>query len=101
MITLGEGLVAYKICAKAEGRSERTIRAVTDAVRYFSSFLGEGDIDLQSLDGQSLRRFILALQSKNAFSNHRFTRPQKRKLSPAAIASYVRSIKSFFSFLAH
>ena len=98
MTTLSDALVAYHICAKAEGKSPRTVSWVTDAIRYFSEFLG-GDINLEQVTANELRRFIIALQQKKAFSSHRFTKPQERGLSPEAIASYIRAIKSFFSFL--
>jgi integrase/recombinase XerD len=99
LTTLSEALAAYRICAKAEGKSPKTVAWIADAVRYFSEFLGDEGNDLKNINAQSLRRFILVLQSKRAFSNHRFTRPQDRPLSPDTVASYTRAIKSFFSFL--
>jgi len=98
--TLSDAVTAYKICAKAEGKSPKTISWVTDAVRYFSDFLGDGHHDLSKVTVHDLRRFILALRNAKAYSHHRFTRPQDRPLSPQSIVSYVGAIKSFFSFLA-
>jgi len=99
MTTLTDALAAYRICAKAEGKSYKTVDWVCDTVRYFSEFLGEQANDLFSMNAQCLREFILALQTKKAFSQHRFTRPQEKSLSPDSVASYTRAIKSFFSFL--
>ena len=99
MATLQDALTAYRICAKAEGKSAKTIGWTTDAVGYFADFLGGEGIELETIDAQSLRRFILALQAKPAFSSHRFTRPSNRPLSPETVASYTRAIKGFFSFL--
>jgi len=59
-------MTAYRICAKAEGKSPKTIAWTTDAVRYFADFLGDEGIELETIDAQSLRRFILALQAKPA-----------------------------------
>jgi integrase/recombinase XerD len=98
VITLSDALTAYRICAKAEGKSPRTVSWVTDAIRYFSDFLG-GDINLEQVSANDLRRFVLALQQKKAFSNHPFTKQQDRGLSPESIASYTRAIKCFFAFL--
>ena len=98
MTRLSDALTAYRICSKAEGKSPATVSWVADAIRYFSEFLG-GDIDIDRLTANDLRRFIIALQEKRAFSRHRFTKPQDRPLSPESIASYTRAIKSFFSFL--
>ena len=48
MTTLSDALVAYRICAQAEGRSPRTIEWITSSVRYFSEFLG-GDPELSNI----------------------------------------------------
>ena len=45
MATLSDALAVYKICARAEGRSPKTLRAVAQAVSYFNDFLGEIDIE--------------------------------------------------------
>jgi len=99
LTTLSEALAAYRICAKAEGLSLKTVNWISDTVGYFSEFLGDGANDLSNISAQSLRQFILALQSKKTFSNHRFTRRQDKPLSPETIASYTRAVKTFFSFL--
>jgi len=44
MTTLSDALAVYKACARAEGRSPKTVRAVAQAVRYLSDFLGELDV---------------------------------------------------------
>jgi site-specific recombinase XerD len=95
--TLSDGLAAYRICAQAEGKSQRTIDWIADAVGYFNEFLGNPDLETITVD--NLRGFIIALQRKRAFSNHRLTKPQNRTLSPESVASYARAIKTFFSFL--
>jgi len=99
LMTLSEALTAYRICAKAEGKSARTIDWVTDSVRYFAAFAG--DIPPEKLTASHLRQFIIALQQKRAFSSHPYTKAQDRALSPETVASYVRAIKSFFSSLQH
>jgi site-specific recombinase XerD len=91
-------MVAYRVCARAEGKSPRTISWVEDAVRYFVDFLGT-DIPIDQVTATDLRRFITALQQKHVFSSHRFTRVQNRTLSPNTVASYTRAIKTFFSFI--
>ena len=97
MTTLSDALTAYKICARAEGKSPKTIDWIADAVRHFGEFLG--DISLEEIGPNDLRAFIAALQSKEAWSNHRYIKSQNRKLSPESIKSYTRAIKTFFSFL--
>jgi integrase/recombinase XerD len=96
---LRDALTAYCICAKAEGRSGKTISWTTEAVGYLANFLGGDGVDLATISAQTLRSFILALQTRPAFSRHRFVKPQSRLLSSDTVASYTRAIKSFFSFL--
>ena len=96
--TLSEALSAYSICAKAEGKSPKTIRHVVQTVGYFRDFMG-GDIDLNSISANDLRRFIIGLQGKNKYLRHPFSKPQQCGLSPFSIATYCRGIKSFYAYL--
>ena len=95
--TFSDGFVAYKICAQAEGKSRRSIDWIIDIVGYFNAFLG--NLNIEAVTADDLRRFIIALQQRQAFANHRFTKPQNRPLSSESITSYTRAIKTFFSFL--
>jgi len=95
--TLSDGLAAYRICAQAEGKSQKTINWIINTVGYFNEFLGNPD--LNTITADDLRSFIILFQQKRAYSSHRFTKPQNRKLSPDSVASYTRAIKTFFSFL--
>ncbi|UCG82808.1 MAG: hypothetical protein JSW38_11585, partial [Dehalococcoidia bacterium] len=61
MATISEALAAYRICARAEGRSPKTIGWITSSVGYFTDFLG-GDQEISTLTANDLRRFIIALQ---------------------------------------
>lgn len=90
--------MSYRTCARAEGRSPKTVSWVEDAVCYFARFLGS-DIEIDLVNANDLRRFITALQGKKAFSNHPFTATQNRPLSPHTVASYARAIRCFFAFL--
>ncbi|MCX6000700.1 MAG: phage integrase N-terminal SAM-like domain-containing protein, partial [Chloroflexi bacterium] len=98
MSTLSDALTAYSICGRAEGKSPKTISWISETVGQFGAFLGS-DVDIADVTAADLRRFIIALQQRKAFARHPFTRVQERGLSPESIASYVRAIKSFFSFL--
>ena len=66
---LSEALTAYRICAKAEGKSRRTIAWVTSSVSYFSEFLG-GDLDIETIISNDLKRLIIALQDSQKYRNH-------------------------------
>jgi len=95
--TLSDGLAAYKICTQAEGKSQRTIGWIADIVGYFNEF--PGDPYIETIAANDLRGFTIALQQRQAFSNHRLAKPQNRMLSPQSVASYAKEIKACFSFL--
>ena len=99
VMTLQDALIAYRTYARAEGKSPKTIRWVSQSVGYFADFLGSDNQDIASITGNELRRFIIALQDKHKFSNHPYNRPQQAKLSPQSIETYARAIRAFFGFL--
>jgi site-specific recombinase XerD len=96
--TLSEALTAYCICARAEGKSPRTIEWITSSVGYFVDFLG-GDQDIDRVTGDDLRRFIIALQTSHKYRKHPYTKPQQEKLSPQTIETYARGVRAFFSYM--
>jgi site-specific recombinase XerD len=98
LATLQDCLTAYKVCAKSEGKSPRTIEWVTSSVGYFREFLGN-KVDITELTADDLRRFVLACRDSHKFRNHPFAKAQKEKLSPQSVETYVRAIRSFFSYL--
>ena len=66
---LSDALVAYRICARTEGKSPCTIGRVTSSVGYFGRFLG-GDPEISSVTADDLRRFIITLQNTGKFRDH-------------------------------
>jgi len=98
LATLSDALVAYRICAKAEGKSPKTIKWVTSSVSYFSNFLGD-NYDIGAITANDLRRFIIALQDRDKFSYHPFNKPQRAKLSAQTVNTYCRAIRAFFGYL--
>jgi site-specific recombinase XerD len=96
-MNLDEAVGAYRICARAEGLSSKTVEWVTSSVRYLSEFLGEGQ-DVESVSVQDYRRFILVLQGRARWNNHPWNRPEG-KLSPQTVETYARGVKAFFSYL--
>ena len=96
---LQDALVAYKTYARAEGKSPKTIRWITSSVGYFADFVGMEHQAIDSITGNDLRRFIIALQGKQKFSQHPYNKPQQAKLSPQSIETYCRAIRAFFGYL--
>jgi hypothetical protein len=82
--TLSDGLRIYRVLARAENRSPRTVEWITSSVRHFMEFLG-GDPDLATVSAADLRNFVLALQQTRTYRRHPFRRPQEALISQATI----------------
>ncbi len=96
--TLGDFIFVYDKFAATENKSNRTIETVTAAVRHFGDFLGEA-ASPQHVKAEDLRRYIAHLQERPKWFGHPHIRVREEKLSAHAIASYVRSIRSFWAWL--
>ena len=99
---LGPLIAAYSLCARTEGKSDRTIAIVASSVGYLEGFLrSEGlTTNVAEIGPTQLRAFILYLQRKRCFSTHPFNKTQEKGLSPHSVNCYLRSIRSFWSWLA-
>jgi site-specific recombinase XerD len=100
MTTLSDALTAYRISARAEGKSPKTIEWITCSLGYFREFLG-GDPDIRAITGDDLKRFIIAFQQRSKYAKHRYVKPHKEALSPQSIQTYARAVRAFFGHLAH
>lgn len=91
----------YRLCARTEGKSEKTIRITTTALTTLKDFLEARGYptDVTEIGAPELREFILHLQQVRAFEHHPFTRPQAKGLSGHAINCYLRAIRAFWSWL--
>lgn len=91
----------YRLCAKTEGKSDKTIAIVANSVSYFENFLrSEGlPTDVTQIGSREIRAFILYLQQKRCFSGHPLNKTQERGLSGHTINCYLRSIRVFWSWL--
>ncbi len=91
----------YRLCARTEGKSDKTILIAATALNKLRQFLESRGYptDVIEIGTQELREFILYLQEVRAFEYHPYTRPQTRGLSGHAINTYLRSIRAFWSWL--
>ncbi|MFC2019301.1 tyrosine-type recombinase/integrase [Chloroflexota bacterium] len=96
--SLGDFLFIYQQFAAAENKSPRTIEAVTASVGHFGNYLG-GCEDPGKLRPDDLRRYIRSLLAKKRWQGHPTIKSGHGSLSPHSIASYVRSIRAFWSWL--
>jgi site-specific recombinase XerD len=96
--TLSDALAAYRIFAQTEGKSPKTVRWITSSLGYFSAFLGDHQ-DIAEINGNDLRRFIIALRERHKFASHPYTRPMEATISLQFIQTYARAVRAFFGFL--
>ncbi len=94
-------IASYRLCARAEGKSPKTIEMVTSCVGYLEDFLNSEGLttDATNIGGTGIRAFILYLQLKQCFNRHPFAQPQPRGLSQHTVNTYLRSIRAFWSWL--
>ncbi|HUU62881.1 MAG TPA: tyrosine-type recombinase/integrase [Dehalococcoidia bacterium] len=91
----------YRLYARTEGKSPKTITITTTAVTTLRDFLESKafSTDVADIGIQELREFILYLQQVKAYQHHPYTKPQDRQLSGHAINCYLRAIRAFWSWL--
>ena len=80
--------------SRAQGFSEVTVIHTERCVRAFAAFSG-GIGDVAAVGADDLRRFIIYLKDRTARHNGR----QGKKLSPVSVNTYIRAIRSFWSWL--
>ncbi len=95
---LGNFIIVYEKFATAENKSPRTIESVKYANTKFDNFLG-GVTDIKAVQADDLRRYIRHLQQQPKWTGHPTINQDHGLLSDNAIASYVRSIRSLWSWL--
>ena len=91
-------LFIYKNFTDAENKSPRTIESTLATVSDFNRFLGSLE-DIKNIRPEDLRNYIQHLQSKSRWSNHPTIKQSHGHLSDHSIATYVRTIRAFFSWL--
>ncbi len=94
-------LQGYRLCARTEGKSDKTILITTTALNKLRQFLESRGYPTDAIEigTQELREFMLYLQQVRAFEHHRYTRPQSKGLSGHAVNTYLRAIRAFWSWL--
>jgi len=99
---IGSLLYGYQLCAATKGKSPNSLAIVTRSVTYLYDFLSSNDLstDVTQIGVGGMRAFILYLHQKRCFSNHPYSKAQLRGLSRHTINTYMRSIRTFWSWLA-
>ena len=95
---LGNFISVYEKFAIAENMSPRSIQAIKYAVSKFDNFLG-GCTNIEAVQTEDLRRYIRHLQEHPKWFGHPTIKQDHGILTDNAIASYIRSIRSLWSWL--
>ncbi len=91
----------YRLYARTEGKSPKTIEITTTAVIALRTFLEVRGFstDVGEIGALELREFILHLQRVKTFEHHRFAKPQQKGLTGHTINCYLRAVRAFWSWL--
>ena len=89
---------SYRLCARAEGKSQKTIDLTSLALRKLKAFLEDNHLpaDAGVIGANEIRGFILHLQRSGRFVCHPYGRSQQSGLSELSINSYLRAIRAAF-----
>jgi len=98
---LGNLIQGYRFYARTEGKSLNTITLTTTALAFLMQFLEANGLatDVILAGITELRRFILHLQGRRAWSDHACIQPRTRGLSGHSVNCCLRSIRAFWSWL--
>ncbi len=90
----------YRLCAQSEGKGSATIALVEASVRYLEEFLSTNDLptEIRRIGVRELRHFIVYLQGRQRFAQHRFTKPQQGHLSGHTVNGYLRALRAFWTW---
>ena len=91
-------LFIYERFAQSENKSQRHIEGVKSDVLKFDEFLG-GSTDAKQVKAEDLRGYIRYLQSKPKWLGHPSIKQEHGLLSSNSVASKVRNIRCFWSWL--
>ncbi len=95
VLELGNLIQGFKLSCQTEGKSPKTIEWYTTFLYRFLAFLQFRNFatDAAQISKEVIRAFILYLQVEAK------TPRSKKPLSPATVQGYVRTLKSFFSWV--
>jgi len=95
LLELGNLIQGFHLSCQTEGKSPKTIEWYTTFLYRFLAFLEFRNYptDTAQINKEHIRAFILYLQKEAR------TPRSKKPLSPAPVQGYVRTLKSFFSWV--
>ncbi len=94
MIELPAAIDLFLLAKRAEGRKQTTIDWYSQQLRRYQQVISENWHEIGAV-----RRFLADLTKEQAlYPDHPTRRPQNRKLSPATVRAYHRTLRIFFAW---
>ena len=93
-------LQGYQLCAATEGKNPATIAIVEASVRYLEEFFCTNSFsaEIERIGVWELRHFIVCLQGRQRFAQHRFTKPQQGHLPGHTVNGYLRALRALWAW---
>lgn len=96
---LSEAIEALCVATLADGRSRATVADYRQKLGYLLVFLG--DRDVTGVTVQDLRRYVADMRGRGVlYAGHAYKTESKGALSPATLATRIRTVKRLFNWLA-
>jgi len=91
----------YELAKRAEGKSPKTVKGYNELLLSFYRHIREhtGDTTISRFTIDTVREYIIYLQTRPKFQGHPFTPARGNGLSIESVRDHVRTIKAFASWL--
>jgi len=100
-LAIQELIKRYELAKRAEGKSPKTIKGYNELLLSFYRYIQEhtGDTGVSRFTIDTIREYIIYLQTRPKFQGHPFTPARGNGLSIESIRDHVRTLKAFTSWL--
>ena len=91
----------YELAKRAEGKSPKTVKGYNELLLSFYQYIKEhaSDTGISCFTIDTIRQYIIYLQTRPKFQGHPFTPSRGNGLSVESIRDHIRTLKAFASWL--
>ena len=100
-LDIQELIKRYELAKRAEGKSPKTIKGYTELLLSFYRYIKDknSNTTISRFTIDTVREYILYLQTRPKFQGHPFVLPRGKGLSIESIRDHIRTLKAFSSWL--
>lgn len=99
-MTLAEAIAAFDLAVRADGLSDRTIAWYRMVLKRFAGHVG-AQAEITTITRQTMREYVVTLrETEERYIGAANKPPQPGRMSPESVASHIRGLHRFWSFLA-